>query len=55
MHGSFDYRLGAISSYIYKTIEVTDKLIEENEFDADQKDAFKTMSERQKKRPCRNE
>ncbi|RVW37113.1 hypothetical protein CK203_035724 [Vitis vinifera] len=53
MHGSFDYQ------------EVTDKLIEENEFDADQKDAFKTMSERQKKpidrlekprkRPCRNE
>ncbi|KAL6344438.1 hypothetical protein AAG906_039694 [Vitis piasezkii] len=27
----------------------TDKLIEEDEFDADQKDAFKTMSERQKK------
>ncbi|RVX07026.1 hypothetical protein CK203_030451 [Vitis vinifera] len=29
--------------------EVTDKLIEEDEFDADQKDAFKTMSEKQKK------
>ncbi|RVW53720.1 hypothetical protein CK203_068969 [Vitis vinifera] len=31
------------------SIGVTDKLIEEDEFDADQKNAFKTMSERQKK------
>ncbi|KAL6347459.1 hypothetical protein AAG906_025704 [Vitis piasezkii] len=31
MHGSFDYR------------EVIDKLIEENEFDADQKNAFKVI------------
>ncbi|RVW84507.1 hypothetical protein CK203_041300 [Vitis vinifera] len=41
MHGSFDYQ------------EFTDKLIEEDEFDADQKMHLrilsKTMSERQKK------
>ncbi|RVW47072.1 hypothetical protein CK203_107462 [Vitis vinifera] len=51
MHGSFDYQ------------EVTDKLIEENEFDADQKDAFKVICkkkpidrlEKPRKRPCRNE
>ncbi|KAL6316631.1 hypothetical protein AAG906_019539 [Vitis piasezkii] len=49
MHGSFDYQ------------EVIDKLIEENEFDADQKDAFKRQKkpidklEKPRKRPCRNE